>query len=371
MTSETLHVPLGKEAYDVIIGKNLLSDAAKWLAPVMPARRAILIADDSIAERYGAPIIASLKQAGMQCDCIPIGGGEASKSFEGYQALMSELLALKPDRKTTIIALGGGVIGDLAGFAACTLLRGVPFVQIPTTLLAQVDSSVGGKTGINSEFGKNLIGSFYQPRRVLIDIDTLQSLPRRELLAGYAEIVKYAVLGDAHFMQWLEANGEKLLALEWMPLMHAIKLCLSIKAELVEWDAKEQNMRALLNLGHTFGHALEAEAGYDGRLLHGEAVAIGLVMAAKLSALMELCPADAEARIAAHLKAVGLPASPAAISGVNWDINAICSHFAQDKKALGGALTFVLITSIGDAELVHGVPADMARIAVEQALTSG
>jgi 3-dehydroquinate synthetase len=264
-----------------------------------------------------------------------------------------------------LIALGGGVIGDLVGFAASTLLRGVPLVHIPTTLLSQVDSSVGGKTAINTASGKNLVGTFYQPKRVLIDINTLDSLPDRQMRAGYAEVVKYAALGDETFMNWLEANGKKLLAHHSISLTHAIKLCCSMKAELVEWDEKENNMRALLNLGHTFGHALEAEAGYNGSLMHGEAIAIGMVMAARLSAELGRCDAEVETRIASHLKAVGLPVSPKDISGVDWNTDGICSHFASDKKAQDGKLAFVVLSRIGDADLMRDVPPAAARKVVE------
>lgn len=370
MSVQTLNVALAGSAYDIIIGKGLLAQAATWLLPALPSLRAILIADSAVAESYGATLHASLESAGIKTQLITLNAGEESKCFACYEQLMNDLLALQPDRKTTLIALGGGVIGDLVGFAASTLLRGVPLVQIPTTLLSQVDSSVGGKTGINTAFGKNLIGSFYQPSRVLIDIDTLSSLPRRELLAGYAEIVKYAVLGDDSFMQWLEANGEALLALNAPPLLHAIGLCLSMKADIVQWDARESNMRALLNLGHTFGHALEAEAGYNGTLLHGEAVAIGMVMAARLSNLLGMCDDSVEQRIQAHLRRAGLPIAPSAIENVEWDVDAICSHFAQDKKAHDGQLAFVLLRAIGDADLMPNVPADAARSVVQQFLTS-
>ncbi len=368
MSAETLHVPLGKQAYDIIIGQGLLVNTAKWLQLVLPSSRAVVIADAAIADAYAQPVLHSLQDNGVKCELITLDGGEQSKGFPAYEKLMNDLLALQPDRKTTLIAVGGGVIGDLVGFAASTLLRGVPLIQIPTTLLSQVDSSVGGKTGINTAFGKNLIGSFYQPKRVIIDIDTLHSLPKRELLAGYAEIVKYAALGDDGFMSWLEENGEKLLSLNWLSLMHAIKQCLSMKAEIVEWDAHEQNMRALLNLGHTFGHALEAEAGYDGRLLHGEGVSIGMVMAAKLSADLGMCDASVEQRLAAHLKRHDMPTKPADIAGVDWNADAICSHFGQDKKAHNGNLAFVLLRAMGEAELVRDVPAKAARKVVEHFL---
>ena len=365
MSAETLHIPLGKDAYDIIIGNGILAQAAKWLTPVLPSTRVIIVADEAIASPYLAQLTKALEEQNVSTESITITSGEQSKSFAQYEALMQQLLSFKPDRKTTLIALGGGVIGDLVGFAASSLMRGVPYIQIPTTLLSQVDSSVGGKTGINTTNGKNLVGSFYQPKRVLIDTATLGSLPERQLRAGYAEIVKYAMLGDARFFDWLEQNGAKLLNQQPMALGYGIKTCCSMKGQVVEWDEKENDVRALLNLGHTFGHALEAEAGYDDRLVHGEAVSIGMVMAARLSNKLGMCHADVEERLVAHLSANGLPCKPEDIKGVSWDADAIASHFASDKKAQNGKLAFVCLRSIGDAELIRDVDPAVAHEVVK------
>lgn len=361
---ETLHVPLGEKAYDILIGQGLIASAGTWLKPVLKTPRVIIVADQSLTGQFLTPLQSSLQEAGIASQAVTVADGEKSKSFEGFEKLINAVLALKPDRRTTIVALGGGVIGDLAGFAASVLLRGLDFMQIPTSLLAQVDSSVGGKTGINTRSGKNLVGSFHQPRRVLIDTDTLRSLPARHVRAGYGEIVKYGVLGSAEFFSWLEENGAKLMEMDEAALVYAIRQCCQMKAELVEWDEKEQDMRALLNLGHTFGHALEVETEYDGSLVHGEAVSIGMVMAARLSANLGLCDAGVETRIAAHLKAVGLPTSPLDVAE-SWNVNRICSHFLNDKKVRDGKLTFVLLKALGDAEVVSDVDPEEARRVVE------
>lgn len=362
---ETLHLPLGEKSYDILIGRGLIAQAGAWLKPVLKQPRVIIVADEGLTERFLTPLQASLETEGIASQAVTVAPGEASKSFEGFETLINALLALKPDRRTTIVVLGGGVIGDLAGFAASVLLRGVDYVQIPTSLLAQVDSSVGGKTGINTRAGKNLVGSFHQPRRVLIDTDTLRFLPPRHIRAGYAEIVKYGALGSESFFAWLEAHGEQVLALEETPLVHAIKTCCGMKAELVEWDEKEQDMRALLNLGHTFGHALEAETGYNDRLVHGEAVAIGMVMAARLSTRLGLCGAEVEDRLRTHLRACGLPVSPLEIDKDDWHVNRLCAHFASDKKVRDGRLVFVVLKAIGEAELVRDVDPALAREVVE------
>ncbi len=364
---QTLMVGLGERAYDIRIEARQLAHAGERVKAVMLSTRAIIITDSHVGPLYAGALEANLRQAGITVDTLSVRAGEASKSFDSYQRLMEELLALKPDRKTTLIALGGGVVGDLCGFAAATLLRGVPFVQIPTSLLAMVDSSVGGKTGINSAHGKNLIGAFYQPKLVLIDPDVLGTLPERELKAGYAEVVKYGALGDAEFFAWLEANGPAVLTLEAAPLTHAIHHCCLMKAKIVAKDEREAGMRALLNLGHTFGHALEAEVGYDGRLLHGEAVSIGMVMAARLSAAIDLCHTEDADRIEAHLAQCGLMTSPKDVADMDWDADAICRHFASDKKAEAGTPIFVLLESLGYA-LTRGAPAEAAHKVVADAI---
>jgi 3-dehydroquinate synthase len=274
------------------------------------------------------------------------------------QELTEKLLAAHIERGTTIIALGGGVVGDIAGFAAAITLRGLPFVQIPTTLLAQVDSSVGGKTGINTHVGKNLIGAFHQPRRVLIDIATLETLPRRQLLAGYAEVVKYGLIGDAEFFAWLEDNAARLLNGDAAARRHAVLTCCAAKAAIVAADEREAGQRALLNLGHTFAHALEAQTGYSEALLHGEAVAVGLVLAFHLSARLDLCSAGDAERVHRHLAAAGLPADMRKLADASWSADDLVAHMERDKKVKDGKLTVVLAHGIGQSFISREVNRD-------------
>jgi len=287
--------------------------------------------------------------------------GEASKSFGGLERLTSELLNDGIDRGGLVIALGGGVIGDLTGFAAGILKRGIDFVQIPTTLLAQVDSSVGGKTAINTPEGKNLVGLFHQPRMVIADTGVLKSLPKRELLAGYAEVVKYGALGDGDFFAWLEKNGQAALSGDPAAIDHTVAHSCQMKADIVARDERETGDRALLNLGHTFGHALEAATGFSQRLLHGEGVAIGTALAFRLSAQLGLCSAADGERFEGHLKAVGLPATIADISGARPTPDALIEHMAHDKKVKDGKLTFILLRGIGQAFVTRDVPLDAVR----------
>jgi shikimate kinase/3-dehydroquinate synthase len=301
----------------------------------------------------------SLSDVGIVHDMIAVRPGEASKSVDTWSDLIDGFLARKVDRLTTIVALGGGVIGDLAGFAAAATLRGLPFIQIPTTLLSQVDSSVGGKTGINSQYGKNLIGAFHQPRLVLADTGILASLPIRERRAGYAEILKAGLIADVALFEWCELNAEKLLAGDLTCLAEAVEKAASFKARIVEDDEREErssNGRALLNFGHTFGHALEAETGYGGDLLHGEAVAIGLVLATQLSANLGYCPEEDVRRIANHLSQVGLPTKINAMTAEN-----LLAHMKQDKKIRDGNLSFILTRGFGQAFTCPAVPADEVR----------
>ena len=291
--------------------------------------------------------------------------GEASKSFASFEKLCEEILALGIERSTVLIALGGGVIGDLTGFAAAVLLRGIDFIQIPTTLLAQVDSSVGGKTGINSGHGKNLIGAFHQPRLVLADTYTLRTLPRRELLAGYAEVVKYGLIDQPDFFAWLEGHGADLVEGDQGVLAQAIETSCAAKAAIVAEDEKEAGKRALLNLGHTFGHALEAECGYGDELLHGEGVALGMIMAFDLSVELGLCPAEDADRVFRHLTAVGLPTRLEHLPGRVWDADTLLGHMHKDKKVTGGKLTFILAKGIGRAFITH----DVEEAAVRALLT--
>lgn len=344
-----LHVALAERDYDIVVGQGLLAGAGAYIDDVLPQKRVIILTDDNVAQHHLPTLVQSLERHGIQHHHLIIPPGEASKSFATLELLLQHLLTLKPERKTTLIALGGGVIGDLTGFAASILLRGVPFIQIPTTLLAQVDSSVGGKTGINTPQGKNLIGSFYQPRLVLADVATLSTLPKRELLAGYAEVVKYGLINHEAFFSWLERQ-ERALVDNAKPelLMTAVLESCEAKAAIVAKDEKEQDVRALLNLGHTFGHALEAETGFGDTLLHGEGVAIGMVMAFDLSVQLGLCDELDARRVKHHLALVGLPTSPLDIRK-EWDIARLMAHFYQDKKVSDGALTFILTRGIGKA----------------------
>ncbi len=343
----TVTVALGARGYDVVIGRSLLERAGERIEAALGHRRAIVVADAALA---ATPHLDRLR-AGLDAPLVTVPSGEGSKSTARWAALMEELLALRPDRRTAIVAVGGGVVGDLAGFAAATLLRGVPYVQVPTTLLAQVDSAVGGKTGINSAHGKNLIGAFHQPALVLADLATLDTLPERERRAGYAEVVKYGLLGDAPFFAWLETDGAGALAGDADALAHMVATSVRAKAAIVAADEEERSgTRALLNLGHTFAHAYEALAGMGGGLLHGEAVAVGLVDAFHLSARLGLCGVDEAARVAAHLAEVGLPTTRFEIADVAPD--AVVAAMRGDKKVEDGRLTFILVHGIGRA-FVH------------------
>ncbi|MEJ0009787.1 MAG: 3-dehydroquinate synthase [Alphaproteobacteria bacterium] len=362
--SETLHVALGGRSYDIAVGEGLLARAGELTAKLLPGKRAIIVTDPVVGDLYAEKLKAALAGQGWQVDEQWVKAGEASKSFASYEMLMEQLLALAPDRRTAIFALGGGVIGDLAGFAASTLLRGVPLVQVPTTLLAQVDSSIGGKTGINSRAGKNLIGSFYQPKLVIADLDVLKSLKPRELRAGYAEIIKYGLILDAEFYRWCLAHGAKLVAGDAAALKTAVVKSCAMKADIVERDEREGDARAWLNFGHTFGHALEAETGYGAVLHHGEAVALGMVMGCRLSAELKLLDASVVDELASHLKSLGLPVKLSDVD-FRWNTDGICSHFAQDKKAEGGALAFVVLDAIGKARVLKNVDPALARRVVE------
>ncbi|HEX3348126.1 MAG TPA: 3-dehydroquinate synthase [Acetobacteraceae bacterium] len=343
-------VALGARGYDVVIGDGLLSRAGALLAPVLPHRRVVIVSDEVVAPLHLAALQDGLAATGIDSVACIVPTGESAKSLSAYGDLVDALLDRGIERRTAIVALGGGVVGDLAGFAAATVLRGVPFVQIPTTLLAQVDSSVGGKTGINTRHGKNLLGAFHQPQIVLADTATLATLPPRELRAGYAEIVKAGLIGDAAFFAWCEANGAAVCAGAPDVLAEAVAAACAFKARVVGDDEREERAndgRALLNLGHTFGHALEAELGY-GTILHGEAVAIGLCLAADLSARLGLIePADA-ARIAAHLQVVDLPTDLRALNR-RVAAEALLRHMQRDKKNRDGRLRFVLMRGIGQA----------------------
>jgi len=357
----TVRVGLGDRGYDVTIEHGLLGRAGERLAPLARGRPLAIVADEAVAPHLDA-LRTALDRAGMASQALSIPGGEGAKSWATLERVCDWLLARGVERGDHVVALGGGVIGDLVGFASAILKRGTRFVQIPTTLLAQVDSSVGGKTGINARAGKNLIGAFHQPALVLIDPDVLETLPPRELAAGYAEVVKYGLIDDPAFFEWCEANGPALLAGDGDARVRAIAHSVAAKARVVAADERETSgVRALLNLGHTFGHALEAEAKYDGSLLHGEAVAAGTALAFRYSARLDLCPsADAE-RVAAHWRTVGLPDGLAA-SGVRADGACLTEHMRHDKKASGGRVPFLLARGVGRTYLEPNVDlADVAR----------
>lgn len=348
-----VHVDLAGRGYDIAIGPGLIDRAGALSAGLLAAPRVTIVSDETVAPLYGERLAASFRNAGVAADLVTVPAGESSKEFASFGRLMNELLDRRPDRKSTLVALGGGVVGDLTGFAASVLLRGVDFIQVPTTLLAQVDSSVGGKTGINTRHGKNLVGTFYQPRLVLADTGVLDTLPPRELLAGYAEVAKCGLVDDPEFFAWCEKNGGAVLAGDAAARSHAIEQSCLAKARIVAADERETtDLRALLNLGHTFGHALEAETGFGPDLLHGEAVAAGMAMAFDLSVRLGLCPTADAVRVRAHLGGVGLPMRLRSIGGDNrrvWDAARLIGHMRSDKKAEGGKLAFVLARGIGGA----------------------
>lgn len=353
-----LRIELGRRSYDVSIGRNVLERAGELLAPLLPLRRVVVVTDANLARTpHPDRLAAGLARAGIAARRVVLAAGEATKSWAALAELVDDLLEGGIERRSCLIALGGGVIGDLVGFAAAITLRGIDYVQVPTTLLAQVDSAVGGKTGINSRHGKNLVGAFHQPRAVLIDTGVLDDLPLRELKAGYAEVVKYGFIKDPAFFAWLEANGPAVLAREPAALAHAIRRSLEIKAAVVAADERETSgERALLNLGHTFGHAYEALAGYDGGLLHGEAVSVGMVRAFALSARLGHCPETDAARARDHLRRLGLPTRLKEVSNRAFPVEALLAAMGRDKKVEQGLLKLVLVRRIGEAFTTAEVP---------------
>ena len=362
-------VPLGARAYDVRIGAGLVARAGAEIAPLLARPRVAILTEAQVAARHLPALVAGLEAGGIAAATLELAPGEKSKGWRTLEQAVEWLIAERVARDDLVIAFGGGVIGDLAGFAAAILRRGVGFVQIPTTLLAQVDSSVGGKTGINSPLGKNLVGAFHQPRLVLADIDLLETLPQRDLLAGYAEVAKYGLLGDAAFFEWLEANGPALKAGDQAARAHAVRRSCEMKAGIVARDETEQGERALLNLGHTFGHALEAATGYSDRLLHGEGVAIGCLLAFELSARLGLCPQEAPSRVGAHLAAMGMKRTLGDIPGELPDADGLIGLMAQDKKVRDGRIAFVLARDIGAAFVARDVELGAVRELLGRALT--
>jgi len=356
----TVRVALGARAYDIIIGRGLLATLGERIQALRPGAKTAIVTDAVVAKHHLVAAEAALKSARLESSAIVVPEGEGSKSFATFETVCEAIIAAHIERGDLVIALGGGVIGDLAGFAAACTRRGLDFVQVPTTLLAQVDSSVGGKTGINSRHGKNLVGAFHQPILVIADTALLDTLPLREFRAGYAEVAKYGLLGDAAFFAWLEVNWQDVFS-GGAAREHAIAVCCRAKAGIVARDERETGERALLNLGHTFGHALEAGAGYSGRLLHGEAVALGMALAFDFSSRKGLIGASDAARARAHLAAVGLPTHLKNVRGGVPGVDALMDLIAQDKKVKRGKLTFILVRGIGQAFVENDVSAAEVR----------
>jgi len=359
--ARTVAVPLGERAYDVLIGPDLLAEAGRLIAGRLGKARCGIVTDENVARHHLPALEASLRAEGRHKGSIVLKPGEPTKSFRELVALSEALLEMGLERGDLVVAFGGGVIGDLAGFAAGILRRGIRFVQIPTSLLAQVDSSVGGKTGINTRQGKNLIGVFHQPSLVIADTDVLRTLPPREMRAGYAEVAKYGLLGDAGFFAWLEAAYDDIFAFDQETLVTAIETSVKAKAAIVARDEHETGDRALLNLGHTFGHALEAWTGYSDRLLHGEGVAVGMCLAFRFSESLGLCPTGTADRVARHIAAVGLPTRLSDIPGGKADADELVRLMGQDKKVQNGRLTFILARGIGEAFVSRDVSEEKVR----------
>ena len=347
--TQVVHGPLGNRAYDIHIGRDLMGQAGALIEPVLQRAKVAIVTDSNVAPLHLHRLTEALQSAGIAHAALILPAGEATKSWAHLSQTIDFFLNQKVERRDVVIALGGGVIGDLVGFAAAILRRGVRFVQIPTSLLAQVDSSVGGKTGINAAQGKNLIGAFYQPSLVLSDIDVLDTLTPRDFLAGYGEVVKYGLLGDAPFFAWLEQNGPALIAGDPAARSEAVRVSCQMKADIVVRDETEQGDRALLNLGHTFCHALEAATGYSDRLLHGEGVAIGCALAFETSARLGLCSQEVPSRVRAHVKAMGMKTDISDIDAAMPEPEDLLALMGQDKKVVAGQLNFIMARDIGQA----------------------
>ena len=366
--SETVHVDLGDRAYDVMIGPGLLDRAGELIAPLLTRPRVAIVTDENVGALHLETLCNGLKSHGISSESLTLPAGEATKSWPHLERTVEWLLDQKIERNDVVVAFGGGVIGDLVGFAAAILRRGVRFVQVPTSLLAQVDSSVGGKTGINAPHGKNLIGAFHQPSLVLADIDVLGTLKERDYLAGYGEVVKYGLLGDHDFFQWLEGNASRAAQGDMQARIAAVKRSVQMKADIVQRDETEQGDRALLNLGHTFCHALEAATGYSDRLLHGEGVAIGCALAFELSARMGLCSQEDPSRVRAHLHEMKMKVDLSDIDGELPNAEKLVELMAQDKKVVNGRLNFILARGIGEAFVTADVNPDDVRAVLNDAL---
>ncbi len=365
---EIVNVDLPGREYQVVIGPDLLTEAGAFLDPLLTRKKVSVISDSNVAALHLETLRAGLAKQGIEMQALTLPPGEATKSWEQLEVCSNWLLDQKVERRDVVVAFGGGVVGDLVGFAAAILRRGVRFVQIPTSLLAQVDSSVGGKTGINATHGKNLIGAFHQPSLVLADTAVLGTLTARDFLAGYGEVVKYGMLGDTAFFDWLEDQGPALAAGDAAARVEAVRRSVQMKADIVMRDETEQGDRALLNLGHTFCHALEAATGYSDRLLHGEGVAIGCALAFELSARLGLCSQEDPSRVRAHLKAMGMKTDIADIDGDLPDAAGLLDLMGQDKKVVDGQLRFILARSIGDAFVTGDVPREVVLDVLKDAL---
>jgi len=356
----TVPVPLGERAYDILVGRGLIESAGARIA-ALGARAAAIVTDEHVGPLYASTLTGALEAHGLRTTLVVLPPGEATKSYASLERVCDAVLEARIERGDLVVALGGGVIGDLAGFAAAVVRRGVRFVQVPTTLLSQVDSSVGGKTGINSRHGKNLVGAFHQPSLVLADTALLDTLPAREMRAGYAEVAKYGLIDDARFFAWCEANWRGIFA-GGPERDEAVAQSCRAKAAVVVRDEHETGDRALLNLGHTFGHALEKITAYDSaRLVHGEGVAIGLALAFRFSAFLGLCPPGDAERVEAHLAAAGLPTRLSQVPGGCGTVDELLAAMAQDKKVKGGALTFILARGIGQSFIAPGIEAGKVR----------
>ncbi|WP_170324680.1 3-dehydroquinate synthase [Ruegeria arenilitoris] len=367
---QTVHVELGERSYDVEIGPDLLAQAGTRIAPLLHRPKVAVVTDENVSALHLDALRDGLAAAGIEMTSLTLPAGEATKSWPHFECTVEWLLAEKVERRDVVIAFGGGVIGDLVGFAAAVLRRGVRFVQIPTSLLAQVDSSVGGKTGINAPQGKNLIGAFHQPSLVLADTSVLGTMTQRDFLSGYGEVVKYGLLGDAAFFEWLEQNGTDVSGGDMAARVRAVTRSVQMKADIVARDETEQGDRALLNLGHTFCHALEAATGYSDRLLHGEGVAIGCALAFELSSRLGLCSQEDPSRVRAHLRAMGMKTDLADIPGELPGAEALVDLMAQDKKVIDGQLRFILARGIGEAFVTSDVPREAVISVLEDALAT-
>ncbi|SFE08370.1 3-dehydroquinate synthase [Roseivivax sediminis] len=368
MTVQSVAVALTGRAYEVRIGTGLIARAGSEIADLLHRPRVAIVTDEAVAAAHLPTLQDGLAANGIAAEALVLPPGEATKGWAELTRSVEWLLDQRVERSDIVVALGGGVIGDLTGFAAAILRRGVRFVQVPTTLLAQVDSSVGGKTGINTAHGKNLVGAFHQPARVLADIGALETLPPRDFLAGYGEVMKYGLLGDESFFEWLEENGPAIAAGDPALRAAAVRRSVEMKADIVVRDETEQGDRALLNLGHTFCHALEAATGYSGRLLHGEGVGIGCGLAVALSARLGLCPQEDPGRVAQHLAAMGMKATLADIPGDLPDADRLLDLMGQDKKVVDGRLRFVLTRGIGKAFVTDDVPPEAVRTLLTEVL---